>query len=96
MRKFVQITAGRGPVECARVVTLVARELLKIIPSLTMVDCEPHNRYAGCCMSITLATGEPLSQGIIREWEGSVLWRSTANPYRPGHKRNNWFVGIRF
>lgn len=28
MKKYVQITAGRGPVECARAVTLVARELL--------------------------------------------------------------------
>ena len=29
-------------------------------------------------------------------WEGSVLWHSTSNPYRPGHKRKNWFVGVHF
>ena len=29
MKQYVQITAWRGPVECARAVTLVARELLK-------------------------------------------------------------------
>lgn len=28
--------------------------------------------------------------------KGTVLWRSTANPYRPGHKRSNWFVGVNF
>lgn len=56
MKKYIQITAGRGPVECARVVTLVARELLKIIPPLQLTDCEPHNQVDGCFMSITFAT----------------------------------------
>lgn len=32
MKKYIQLTAGRGPVECARSVTLVARELLKDFP----------------------------------------------------------------
>ena len=34
MKKYIQLTAGRGPVECARAVTLVARELLKDFPVL--------------------------------------------------------------
>ena len=29
MKKYIQITAGRGPVECAKVVTLVAKESLR-------------------------------------------------------------------
>ncbi|MDE5922318.1 MAG: peptide chain release factor H, partial [Muribaculum sp.] len=32
----------------------------------------------------------------INEWQGTVLWRSTRNSYRPGHKRSNWFVGVNF
>ncbi len=87
---------GRGPVECARVVTLVARELLKAIPSLHMTDSEPHNRVEGCYMSVTLATDEDIPLSTIREWEGTILWRSTGNPFRPGHKRCNWFVGVNF
>ena len=39
MKHFIQITAGRGPVECARAVTLVAREMLKAIPYLQLADC---------------------------------------------------------
>lgn len=96
MRHYVQITAGRGPVECARAVTLVARELLKAFPSLQLADCEPHNQADGCFMSMTFATEEAIPQPIIDEWQGTVLWRSTKNPYRPGHKRSNWFVGINF
>lgn len=96
MKKFVQITAGRGPVECARVVTLVARELLKEIPSLTVCDSEPHNRYPDCYMSLTLSTDFTIPEDIVRQWEGTVCWRSTANSYRPGHRRSNWFVGVHF
>lgn len=96
MKKYIQITAGRGPVECARAVTLVARELLKAFPSLQLADCEPHNQADGCFMSMTFATEEAIPQPIIDEWQGTVLWRSTKNPYRPEHKRSNWFVGINF
>lgn len=96
MKHYVQITAGRGPVECARAVTLIAREIVKDIPSLQLADCEPHNQVAGCYMSMTLVTDEPIPVTTIHEWQGSVLWRSIKNPYRPGHKRSNWFVGVNF
>lgn len=96
MKHYIQITAGRGPVECARAVTLVAREIAKAIPSLQLADCEPHNQHDGCYMSMTFVTDEYISETTIREWQGTVLWRSTSNPYRPGHKRSNWFVGVNF
>ena len=96
MKHYVQITAGRGPVECARAVTLVAREILKIIPSLQLADCEPHNHEEGCFMSITFETDAAISPAIVSEWQGTVLWHSTRNPYRPPHKRSNWFVGVHF
>ncbi|MDE5687465.1 MAG: peptide chain release factor H [Paramuribaculum sp.] len=96
MKHYIQITAGRGPVECARAVTLVARELLKTIPILQLADCEPHNQVDSCFMSMTFATEETISESVVAEWQGTILWRSTRNPYRPGHKRSNWFVGVNF
>ncbi len=96
MKHYIQITPGRGPVECARAVTLVAREIVKAIPSLELADCEAHNRDEGCYMSMTFATGETIPEIIIKEWQGTILWRSTSNPYRHGHKRCNWFVGVNF
>lgn len=96
MKHYIQITAGRGPVECARAVTLVARELLKAIPQLQLADCEPHNQIDGCFMSMTFSTEETIPQSIIKDWQGTIVWRSTRNPYRPGHKRSNWFVGVNF
>ena len=96
MKHYIQITAGRGPVECARTVTLVARELLKVIPSIQLSDCEPHNQVDGCFMSMTFTTADTIPQSIVNDWQGTVLWRSTKNPYRPCHKRSNWFVGVNF
>ena len=96
MKHYIQITAGRGPVECARAVALVARELLKAIPTLQLTDCEPHNQEDGCFMSMTFATDEAIPQPVVDDWQGTILWRSTKNPFRPGHKRSNWFVGVNF
>lgn len=96
MKHYIQITAGRGPVECARAVTLVSREIVKAVPTLKLADSEPHNQVEGCHMSMTFVTDEPIPDTIIQEWQGTVLWRSTENPYRPGHKRSNWFVGVNF
>lgn len=96
MRKFIQITAGRGPVECARAVALVAKELLKAFPSLRLVDCEPHNQTEGCYMSMTFVSSEPIPPSQVSDWQGTVLWKSPKNPFRPGHKRSNWFVGVNF
>lgn len=95
MKKYVQITAGRGPVECARVVTLVARKMMKELSTLSLTDCEPHNIQNNCYMSLTLASDE-IPESFIREWEGTVQWIATKNPYRPNHNRKNWFVGVHF
>lgn len=98
MKKYIQITAGRGPVECARAVTLVAKEMLKANPTMRLVESEPHNTESGCFMSMTFSIeGEQTAiTAMANEWEGTVLYRATANSYRPGHKRRNWFVGVNF
>lgn len=42
MKTYIQITGGRGPVECARTVALVAKELQDEYPDLELVDYEAH------------------------------------------------------
>ena len=94
MKKYIQLTAGRGPVECAHAVTLVARELLKDFPDAELIECEPHNTEPDCYMSMLfLAEVNPAKE---QAWSGTVLWRATSNPYRLGHPRKNWFVGVEF
>ena len=96
MKKYIQITAGRGPAECARAVALVAREICRAVPGLTVFDMEAHKSEPDCYMSITLVSENEIPSTVASEWEGTVLWQSTANPYRPGHRRKNWFVGVHF
>lgn len=94
MKKYIQLTAGRGPVECARAVALVARELLKDFPGAELMELEPHNTEQDCYMSILfLAETDAVKE---RKWNGTILWRATSNHYRPGYPRKNWFVGVEF
>ena len=94
MKKCIQLTAGRGPVECARAVTLVARELLRDFPDAELIESEPHNTEADCYMSMLFLT--EVNPAKEQEWSGTVLWRATSNRYRPGYFRKNWFVGVEF
>ena len=93
MKKYIQLTAGRGPVECARAVTLVARELLKDFPDAELVESEPHNTEPDCYMSMLFLAETDAAKE--KEWNDTVLWRATSNRYRPGYSRKNWFVGVR-
>ena len=97
MKVYIQVTSGRGPIECCRVVTLVADKIIKEWKGkLTIVDYEPHNTEKGCYLSITLCgdlTNEEKT-ALESKWKGSILYIATKNPYRPNHKRKNWFVGV--
>lgn len=99
----MQITGGRGPAECARAVTLVAKAFHDHITlshpniAIKLVDCEPHNQFDGCYMSMTFRLdSDSFADDIVKSWEGTVQWTATKNPYRPNHKRKNWFVGVHF
>ena len=89
MKKYIQLTAGRGPVECARAVTLVARELLKDFPDAELVESEPHNTEPDCYMSMLFLAETDAAKE--KEWNGTVLWRATSNRYRPGYSRKVCF-----
>lgn len=94
MKKYIQLTAGRGPVECARVVTLVARELLKDFPDAELIESEAHNTEPDCYMSLLFfAEANPAKE---TEWQGTVLWHATSDRFRPGYPRRNWYVGVDF
>ena len=99
MKPYIQITGGRGPVECARAVYLVTLKLIDAIgkENVEIVDCEPHNTEENCYMSFILSVDDKVDISKLKsEWFGTVQLISTKNPYRPNHKRKNWFVGVNF
>ncbi|TWR28547.1 peptide chain release factor H [Mucilaginibacter achroorhodeus] len=95
-KMIIQITSGKGPAECCRVVALVQQLMLKQ-GQLKGIDLEVlENKPAeikGTMLSATmLASGHNLIE-FIKEWEGTILWIGES-PFRKFHKRKNWFVGI--
>ena len=96
---YIQITSGRGPVECCRVVVLVMQKIIGQAKSLgfnaEIVEHE-DGPQDGCMFSATLSVASEDITPFIKEWEGSVLWIAQKNPFRPWHRRKNWFVGVHF
>ena len=95
-KTYLQITSGRGPVECCRVVALVLERILKqaqtrkLKVEIVEKEAGPANR--------TLLSGVIALEGagcdtLVEEWEGTVLWIARS-PYRIHHRRKNWFVGV--
>jgi len=93
---WLQITSGRGPAECERVVERVMQTIViaagKKKLKTSILETTPGvmpKTYASVFMQVT---GSGLD-GFIQEWTGTVQWMAQS-PFRPHHKRKNWFVGI--
>lgn len=98
-KSYIQITSGRGPVECCRVVVLITKKIVEQIKGLGYeVDIVEHEDGPedGCMFSATLSVEGENVMSLKDEWEGSVLWVAQKNPFRPWHRRKNWFVGVHF
>lgn len=79
-----QISSGQGPAECE----LAVAKLLAYLQAhydLQVLKTSP-GYYDGTFRSVLFSTADDLS-----EYCGSVKW-VCASPYRPEHKRKNWFL----
>ena len=98
-KHYIQITSGRGPIECCRVVVLVMQKIIEQAKSLgfnTEIIEHEDGPQDGCMFSATLSVACEDITPFTKEWEGSVLWIAQKNPFRPWHRRKNWFVGVHF
>lgn len=63
-----------------------------------LVDYE-EGTEDGCMLSCVLKFSSASAASLDdfrKSWEGSVLWIASRNPYRPNHKRKNWFCSVNF
>ena len=94
---YLQITSGRGPTECCRVVAkvleMILAEALQKGFEAEVVEREEGVVHRTLFSAVALMQGENLDD-FIKSWEGTVLWIGQS-PYRKFHKRKNWFVGVR-
>jgi len=96
MTYWLQITAGRGPAECAWTVTRVLREIIDDAEKRgvkTEVLKTMPGPFAGTLSSALISVNGGRSRDLMANWLGTVQWIATS-PFRPSYKRRNWFVGI--
>lgn len=95
-RLWLQITSGRGPVECQLAVVKLA-ERLATEASRSGLACEVLDiveaRERGAALSALLSLEGVDARAFASRNCGSVLW-ICPSPVRSGHKRKNWFVGV--
>lgn len=98
MKQLIQITSGRGPVECSRVVALVQENLMKDAKKagiqISVLDSTKGD-FRGTLLSSTLLIEGKNLKPFTEQWQGTIQWISKS-PYRPMNKRKNWFVGVSF
>ena len=85
---LIQISAGLGPLECSRAVTLLYEALKKEYPDILLCEARENTFADRCHKSILFSTQTDLS-GL----EGTVEW-ICQSPFRPHHGRKNWFIDI--
>ncbi|MBI5591827.1 MAG: peptide chain release factor H [Deltaproteobacteria bacterium] len=94
---LLQITSGRGPVECAWVVARLVDTILADV-RLTGLEAEMIEKedgsQKGTLLSALIHLAGERCEAFIAGYEGTVQWIGKS-AFRHGHKRNNWFVGVR-
>ena len=84
---IVQISSGQGPAECELAVVKLFNSLKSEYKDIELI--QKHDaKTPGCCTSIMFSTDEDLSA-----LEGTIQW-ICESPFRPHHKRKNWFVDV--
>jgi peptide chain release factor len=95
-RRYIQITSGRGPAECCRVVSKIVEKILKEARQqgiyAEVVEREEGEINRTLLSAVLFLAGENLDT-FVDSWEGTVQWIAQS-PYRKFHKRKNWFVGV--
>lgn len=88
---IIHISAGQGPEECAWVAAELADAFQREATREGLV-CEPVEPYVGPTPSILLRIEGEGAEAFVAAREGTVRWVGSS-PFRPTHKRKNWFVG---
>ncbi|MES2276515.1 MAG: peptide chain release factor H [Bacteroidota bacterium] len=95
-KMIIQITAGKGPAECCRVVACMQSRMMKQAKQqgigLEVLENIPGDLNGTLLSATMMVTGDGL-EAFVKEWSGTVQWIAQS-PYRKYHKRKNWFVGV--
>lgn len=95
---WIQISSGKGPDECELSVSLFLKSYMNECANkgikTTIVDAVPGN-ISGNFKSVLLSLESQDNNEIYECLSGTILW-VCKSPYRPNHKRKNWFINIEY
>ena len=92
----ILITAGQGPSECALFVSqllpLFVESAQKAGHKLEIIHREKDKHHCVYRSVLILLEGNDMDR-FLSQWLGTIQWIANS-PYRPHHKRRNWFIGL--
>ncbi|MES2888968.1 MAG: peptide chain release factor H [Pseudomonadota bacterium] len=92
---WLQLSASTGPDECCLAVRkalgCLAQEAEVLGVRLEVVEEAAGERPDGL-RSVLVALEGVGSEALAQRWQGTLQW-VCASPYRPHHRRKNWFIG---
>jgi len=99
MKKCIlQISAGKGPKECAWVVTQLKDVIIKDAKQSILKVAEQNEVYDKAndlltSIEITIEDEADTLNNFVNNWVGTIQWIGQST-FRQNHKRKNWFVKI--
>ncbi|WP_281987752.1 peptide chain release factor H [Aquimarina aggregata] len=94
--KIIQITSGRGPVECCWVVAQVLKYFIEDIKVARIKYTLLHREVGAENGTLQSATIQLQGNGLepfLKDWLGTIQWIGKSS-FRKFNKRKNWFIGI--
>lgn len=89
---ILHLTSGKGPDECRWVVAQLAKAFADEAARIG-VTCEVLDAQDELPASLLMRVSGDGALAFVRERTGTILWIGES-PFRPRHKRRNWFVGV--
>ena len=89
---MLHISAGQGPRECEWVVEQLTHAFCREA-RLEGLECEWIEPVSGPCASSLVRLSGSGVEVFVAARTGTTRWIG-ASPFRPLHKRRNWFVGV--
>ena len=89
---ILHLSAGQGPEECRWVVGRLAAAFAREAAEAGL-SCGPVEPVSGRPASLLLRVMGEGGAAFVAPRIGTICWVGTS-PFRPHHKRRNWFVGV--
>lgn len=94
--KTIQLTSGKGPIECCWVVAQVLKHFIEALKKARIKHSVLQRELGtenGTLQSATLQLQGKELELFLKDWIGTVQWIGKSS-FRKMQKRKNWFIGI--